>query len=155
MSTPKYSTTTKLETSLEKIIKEVQYHCKNADLLEKYLKKIRNEARIYAKQQAKLIKKIKSGDIDAMEKLVKGHLRFIVSIANYMAKQYKNQGVSLPELVKAGIIGLIQCAQCNYESISKFEGFCFWWVWQSMLKMILEKRGYPVKRYRVKPPKEP
>lgn len=104
--------------------------------LDKYLTEIGKEDLITADQEVELARKIKGGDQLAFEKLVKANLRFVVSVA----KQYQNQGLSLPDLINEGNLGLVKAAQRFDETRGfKFISYAVWWVRQSILASLAEQ----------------
>ncbi len=106
--------------------------------LDKYLQEIGKEDLITAEEEVELARKIKSGGVEgqiALEKLTKANLRFVVSVA----KQYQNQGLSLPDLINEGNLGLIKAAQRFDETRGfKFISYAVWWIRQSILQAIAE-----------------
>jgi RNA polymerase primary sigma factor len=104
--------------------------------LEKYLQEIGREGLITADEEVILAKKIREGDQAALEKLTRSNLRFVVSVA----KQYQNQGLSLPDLINEGNLGLIKAAQRFDETRGfKFISYAVWWIRQSILQAIAEQ----------------
>lgn len=104
--------------------------------LDKYLTEIGKVELINAEQEVELAKRIKEGDQRAMEKLVKANLRFVVSVA----KQYQNQGLTLPDLINEGNLGLIKAAQRFDETRGfKFISYAVWWIRQSILQALAEQ----------------
>jgi RNA polymerase primary sigma factor len=104
--------------------------------LEKYLQEIGKEVMINADEEVILTKRIREGDQVALDKLVKANLRFVVSVA----KQYQNQGMSLPDLINEGNIGLIKAAQKFDETRGfKFISYAVWWIRQSVLQALAEQ----------------
>jgi len=104
--------------------------------LDKYLQEIGREELINAEQEVHLAQRIKTGDHAALEKLVKANLRFVVSVA----KQYQNQGLSLPDLINEGNLGLIKAAQRFDETRGfKFISYAVWWIRQSILQALAEQ----------------
>jgi RNA polymerase primary sigma factor len=104
--------------------------------LEKYLQEIGKEVMVNADEEALLTKKIREGDQVALDRLVKANLRFVVSVA----KQYQNQGLSLPDLINEGNIGLIKAAQRFDETRGfKFISYAVWWIRQSVLQALAEQ----------------
>lgn len=104
--------------------------------LDKYLQDIGKEELITADEEVKLAQRIKAGDQIALEKLTKANLRFVVSVA----KQYQNQGLSLPDLINEGNLGLIKAAQRFDETRGfKFISYAVWWIRQSILQALAEQ----------------
>ena len=104
--------------------------------LDKYLQDIGKEGLITAEEEVLLAQKIKQGDQVALEKLTKANLRFVVSVA----KQYQNQGLSLPDLINEGNLGLIKAAQRFDETRGfKFISYAVWWIRQSILQALAEQ----------------
>ncbi len=104
--------------------------------LDKYLQDIGKEELITADEEVLLAQKIKQGDQQALEKLCKANLRFVVSVA----KQYQNQGLSLPDLINEGNLGLIKAAQRFDETRGfKFISYAVWWIRQSILQALAEQ----------------
>lgn len=104
--------------------------------LEKYLSDISKEPMITADEEARLAVLIRNGDQDALDKLTKANLRFVVSVA----KQYQNQGLSLPDLINEGNLGLIKAAKRFDETRGfKFISYAVWWIRQSILQSIAEQ----------------
>jgi len=104
--------------------------------LDKYLQDIGKEELITADEEVRLAQRIKAGDQIALEKLTKANLRFVVSVA----KQYQNQGLSLPDLINEGNLGLIKAAQRFDETRGfKFISYAVWWIRQSILQALAEQ----------------
>jgi RNA polymerase primary sigma factor len=104
--------------------------------LDKYLQEIGREELITAEEEVILAKKIKDGDQTALEKLTRANLRFVVSVA----KQYQNQGLSLPDLINEGNLGLIKAARRFDETRGfKFISYAVWWIRQSILQALAEQ----------------
>ncbi len=104
--------------------------------LEKYLHEIGHEELISSDEEVELAQRIKSGDRKALEKLTRANLRFVVSVA----KQYQNQGLSLPDLINEGNLGLIKAAEKFDETRGfKFISYAVWWIRQSILQAIAEQ----------------
>ena len=104
--------------------------------LDKYLQEIGRVDLITAEEEVILAQKIKQGDQRALEKLAKANLRFVVSVS----KQYQNQGLSLPDLINEGNLGLIKAAQRFDETRGfKFISYAVWWIRQSILQALAEQ----------------
>tara|TARA_Y100000814_G_C12307994_1_gene394071 strand:- start:52 stop:915 length:864 start_codon:yes stop_codon:yes gene_type:complete len=104
--------------------------------LDKYLQEIGKVDLISADEEVVLAQKIKEGDEIALEKLTKANLRFVVSVA----KQYQNQGLSLPDLINEGNLGLIKAAKRFDETRGfKFISYAVWWIRQSILQALAEQ----------------
>lgn len=104
--------------------------------LDKYLQEIGKVELITADEEVALAQKIKQGDRQALEKLTKANLRFVVSVS----KQYQNQGLSLPDLINEGNLGLIKAAQRFDETRGfKFISYAVWWIRQSILQALAEQ----------------
>jgi RNA polymerase primary sigma factor len=104
--------------------------------LEKYLQEIGKVELISPEDEVKLARLIKQGDQKALDRLTKGNLRFVVSVA----KQYQNQGLSLPDLINEGNLGLIKAAQRFDETRGfKFISYAVWWIRQSILQSLAEQ----------------
>ena len=104
--------------------------------LDKYLQEIGREELISPQEEVELAQRIKKGDHAALEKLTKANLRFVVSVA----KQYQNQGLSLPDLINEGNLGLIRAAQKFDETRGfKFISYAVWWIRQSILQALAEQ----------------
>ena len=104
--------------------------------LDKYLQEIGKEELISVEEEVELAQRIKKGDKEALEKLTKANLRFVVSVA----KQYQNQGLSLPDLINEGNLGLIKAAEKFDETRGfKFISYAVWWIRQSILQALAEQ----------------
>ena len=104
--------------------------------LDKYLQEIGRLEMISPEEEVLLAQKIKQGDQSALEKLTKANLRFVVSVS----KQYQNQGMSLPDLINEGNLGLIKAAQRFDETRGfKFISYAVWWIRQSILQALAEQ----------------
>jgi RNA polymerase primary sigma factor len=104
--------------------------------LDKYLQEIGKVELITAEEEVELAQRIKAGDQIALEKLTKANLRFVVSVA----KQYQNQGLTLPDLINEGNLGLIKAAQRFDETRGfKFISYAVWWIRQSILQALAEQ----------------
>ena len=106
------------------------------EILDKYLQEISHDSMITVNEEVELAQRIRQGDQVAMEKLVRANLRFVVSVA----KQYQNQGLSLPDLINEGNIGLIKAAEKFDETRGfKFISYAVWWIRQSILQALAEQ----------------
>lgn len=104
--------------------------------LDKYLQEIGREDLITVEEEVELAQAIKKGDRQALEKLTRANLRFVVSVA----KQYQNQGLSLPDLINEGNLGLIKAAEKFDETRGfKFISYAVWWIRQSILQALAEQ----------------
>jgi RNA polymerase primary sigma factor len=104
--------------------------------LDKYLQEIGREDLITVEEEVELAQAIKRGDRAALEKLTRANLRFVVSVA----KQYQNQGLSLPDLINEGNLGLIKAAEKFDETRGfKFISYAVWWIRQSILQALAEQ----------------
>jgi len=104
--------------------------------LDKYLQEIGREELITVEEEVELAQRIRKGDQAALEKLTRANLRFVVSVA----KQYQNQGISLPDLINEGNLGLIKAAEKFDETRGfKFISYAVWWIRQSILQALAEQ----------------
>ncbi len=104
--------------------------------LDKYLQEIGREELITVEDEVELAQRIRKGDQEALEKLTRANLRFVVSVA----KQYQNQGLSLPDLINEGNLGLIKAAEKFDETRGfKFISYAVWWIRQSILQALAEQ----------------
>ena len=104
--------------------------------LDKYLQELGHEEILSVDEEVELAQKIKKGDRRALERLTRANLRFVVSVA----KQYQNQGLSLPDLINEGNVGLIKAAEKFDETRGfKFISYAVWWIRQSILQAIAEQ----------------
>ena len=104
--------------------------------LDKYLQEIGREELITVEEEVELAQRIRKGDQMALEKLTRANLRFVVSVA----KQYQNQGLSLPDLINEGNLGLIKAAEKFDETRGfKFISYAVWWIRQSILQALAEQ----------------
>ena len=117
-----------------KIIKSITN--RESASLEKYLQEIGKEELLTVDEEVELAQKIRKGDRKALERLTKANLRFVVSVA----KQYQNQGLTLPDLINEGNVGLIKAAEKFDETRGfKFISYAVWWIRQSILQAIAEQ----------------
>jgi len=109
---------------------------RESEALEKYLSEIGREELLSTDEEVELTQRIHKGDQEALEKLTKANLRFVVSVA----KQYQNQGLALPDLINEGNLGLIKAAEKFDETRGfKFISYAVWWIRQSILQAIAEQ----------------
>ena len=109
---------------------------RESESLEKYLQEIGKEEMISIDEEVELAQRIRKGDRKALERLTRANLRFVVSVA----KQYQNQGLSLPDLINEGNLGLIKAAEKFDETRGfKFISYAVWWIRQSILQAIAEQ----------------
>jgi RNA polymerase primary sigma factor len=117
-----------------KIIKQITN--RESASLDKYFQEIGKEELITVEEEVELAKRIKKGDRAALEKLTRANLRFVVSVA----KQYQKQGLSLPDLINEGNLGLIKAAEKFDETRGfKFISYAVWWIRQSILQALAEQ----------------
>ena len=109
---------------------------RDAGTLEKYLQDIAKESMVTPEEEVELTQRIKAGDPQALDRLVRANLRFVVSVA----KQYQNQGLMLQDLINEGNVGLIKAAQRFDETRGfKFISYAVWWIRQSILQAVAEQ----------------
>ena len=109
---------------------------RNSGTLDKYLADIAKERLLSAEEEVELARRIKDGDQEALDKLVRANLRFVVSVA----KQYQNQGLGLQDLINEGNLGLVKAAQRFDETRGfKFISYAVWWIRQSILQAVAEQ----------------
>ena len=109
---------------------------RESESLEKYLQEIGREELLSTDEEVELAQRIRKGDRKALDRLTKANLRFVVSVA----KQYQNQGLSLPDLINEGNLGLIKAAEKFDETRGfKFISYAVWWIRQSILQAIAEQ----------------
>ena len=117
-----------------KIVKSITN--RESESLDKYLQEIGHEELISIDEEVELAQRIRKGDRRALERLTRANLRFVVSVA----KQYQNQGLSLPDLINEGNVGLIKAAEKFDETRGfKFISYAVWWIRQSILQAIAEQ----------------
>src|SRR3990167_8893873 len=117
-----------------KIVKQVTN--RETASLDKYLQEIGRVELISAEEEVELARRIRTGDKRALERLTKANLRFVVSVS----KQYQNQGLSLPDLINEGNLGLIKAAERFDETRGfKFISYAVWWIRQSILQALAEQ----------------
>ena len=117
-----------------KITKQVTN--RDTQSLDKYLHEIGKVDLLTAEEEVALARRIKDGDLEALNRLIKANLRFVVSVS----KQYQNQGLSLPDLINEGNLGLIKAAQRFDETRGfKFISYAVWWIRQSVLQALAEQ----------------
>jgi RNA polymerase primary sigma factor len=109
---------------------------REGESLDKYLQEIGKEEMLSTEEEVELAQQIRNGDQKALERLTRANLRFVVSVA----KQYQNQGLSLPDLINEGNLGLIKAAERFDETRGfKFISYAVWWIRQSILQAIAEQ----------------
>lgn len=130
----KHITNTEIAMRQLKITKQITN--RETASLDMYLQDIGRVELITADEEVELARKIRAGDQRALDKLVKSNLRFVVSVS----KQYQNQGLSLPDLINEGNLGLIKAAQRFDETRGfKFISYAVWWIRQSILQALAEQ----------------
>lgn len=108
---------------------------RDGETIERYLQEIGRERTISIEEEAELSRRIRKGDEEALVKLVKANLRFVVSVA----KQYQGQGMGLTDLINEGNVGLITAAKRFDETRGfKFISYAVWWIRQSILQALAE-----------------
>ena len=109
---------------------------RDSQSLDKYLQEIGREQLLTVEEEVELSQRIRKGDRQALDILVKSNLRFVVSVA----KQYQNQGLSLPDLINEGNVGLIKAAEKFDETRGfKFISYAVWWIRQTILQALAEQ----------------
>ena len=109
---------------------------RNSQSLEKYLQEIGKEDLVSIDEEVELAQRIRQGDQKALDKLTRANLRFVVSVA----KQYQNQGLSLPDLIDEGNLGLIKAAKKFDETRGfKFISYAVWWIRQSISQALADQ----------------
>ena len=109
---------------------------RDCDSLDKYLQEIGREELLTVDEEVELAQRIKKGDPHALYKLVRANLRFVVSVA----KQYQNQGLTLPDLINEGNVGLIKAAGKFDETRGfKFISYAVWWIRQTIMQALAEQ----------------
>ena len=109
---------------------------RESEALDKYLQEIGKEELVSTEEEVELAQRIRKGDRQALERLTKANLRFVVSVA----KQYQNQGLSLPDLINEGNLGLIKAAERFDETRGfKFISYAVWWIRQSILQALADQ----------------
>ena len=109
---------------------------RDGEILDKYLQDIGREPMLSPDEEVELARRIRKGDRNALDRLVRANLRFVVSVA----KQYQNQGLALPDLINEGNLGLIKAAEKFDETRGfKFISYAVWWIRQSILQALAEQ----------------
>ena len=130
-SRPKYASSTMRQLKITKSITS-----RDSASLDKYLQEIGRESLLSVEEEVELTQRIRKGDRQALDKLVRSNLRFVVSVA----KQYQNQGLALPDLINEGNVGLIKAAEKFDETRGfKFISYAVWWIRQTILQALAEQ----------------
>ena len=131
-----FSTLNATTAMMRQLKRTVAITSRGSEALERYLQDISKEEMVSTDEEVELAKRIRQGDKDALERLVKANLRFVVSVA----KQYQGQGLELTDLINEGNVGLINAAMKFDETRGfKFISYAVWWVRQSILQALADK----------------